>query len=213
MRTVTLVILVLMSLAALGASSALIETEASVSGSVWRDDNGNGQQDAGEPGFANHIVRLKNIQSGEVREAATNGAGVFAFSSLTPGQYSVRVPVGPGWPGYGTYPARQIQGDMEIGISVGSDPISGISFGIYPDTKVPRFAGNVRVDSVPLGARPKVRAFIGAKDCTVEPGLSPPGAPASFYSVAVLPSEVLPGCGMPGASVTFIVNGWEHVLT
>ena len=56
---------------------------------VWNDLNGNGIQDAGEPGIANVGVEVYDA-SGLVAAATTNNLGSYLINSLFPGQYYIR---------------------------------------------------------------------------------------------------------------------------
>lgn len=49
---------------------------------LWRDDNGNGIQDAGEPGIANVILNLVNADNQIVGKDTTDINGVYAFNHL-----------------------------------------------------------------------------------------------------------------------------------
>ncbi|WP_162793711.1 SdrD B-like domain-containing protein [Runella rosea] len=61
---------------------------------VWKDVNDNGQQDVGEPGVNNVLVRLyqKNDLGNFVQTDSTYTAGVgqYAFTGLLPGEYQVQ---------------------------------------------------------------------------------------------------------------------------
>ena len=63
---------------------------ASLGDRVWEDRDGNGQQDAGEPGLANVSVQLLNGASQVVATATTDSSGAFSFGNLAPGAYAVR---------------------------------------------------------------------------------------------------------------------------
>ncbi len=73
----TVTILPLMPLA--GASSV-----------VWKDQNGNGIQDPGEPGVANVVVNLYDCIGNYIGSQTTDLSGEYTFSDLTPGQYQVQ---------------------------------------------------------------------------------------------------------------------------
>ena len=55
---------------------------------VWLDENGNGLQDGGEPGVPGVDVKL--LQNGvELAATQTDDSGIYGFSSLLPGVYTV----------------------------------------------------------------------------------------------------------------------------
>ncbi|MDD2239436.1 MAG: SdrD B-like domain-containing protein [Kiritimatiellae bacterium] len=56
---------------------------------TWVDTNGNGQQDAGEPGLAGVVVRLYDAASNVTATTTSSVAGAYAFTDLLPGSYSV----------------------------------------------------------------------------------------------------------------------------
>jgi hypothetical protein len=56
---------------------------------VWEDINGNGIQDAGEPGIANVDVEIYNA-SGLVAITTTNNYGIYTFNTIFPGQYYIK---------------------------------------------------------------------------------------------------------------------------
>lgn len=62
---------------------------ASIGDFVWNDLNGNGTQDAGEPGLAGVTVTLKNAAGATVGTVTTTAAGAYSFTNLAPGTYSV----------------------------------------------------------------------------------------------------------------------------
>ena len=63
--------------------------KASLGDKVWLDSNGNGLQDAGEPGLSGVTVNLCNAANQIVATTTTDAAGNYLFSNLTPGSYSV----------------------------------------------------------------------------------------------------------------------------
>jgi hypothetical protein len=74
---------------------------ASISGSKFKDLNGNGTKDAGEPPLGNFDFKLMSadatpVQVGTTQTSATNGT--FSFANVPPGSYTI-VEVGPptGW--------------------------------------------------------------------------------------------------------------------
>jgi SdrD B-like domain/Secretion system C-terminal sorting domain len=56
---------------------------------VWNDLNGNGVQDAGEPGVGGITVILYNSAGNPVDTVSTDAAGAYLFTNLTPGTYTV----------------------------------------------------------------------------------------------------------------------------
>jgi hypothetical protein len=58
---------------------------------VWKDLNGNGIQDAGEPGIQNVTVQLLGSDGTTVLSTTTtNAAGNYSFTNLAPGTYTVK---------------------------------------------------------------------------------------------------------------------------
>ena len=70
---------------------------------VWVDSNGNGLQDAGEPGLAGVVVQLHQ-GSTVVASTTTSSSGYYSFSNVAPGTYSV---VFQAPSGYNFSPAQQ----------------------------------------------------------------------------------------------------------
>ena len=66
-------------------------TDASVGDRVWRDDNGDGIQDVGEPGLNGVTVELLDSSNNVVATTVTAGDGTYTFDNLAAGDYSVRV--------------------------------------------------------------------------------------------------------------------------
>ncbi len=56
---------------------------------VWLDVNGNGIQDAGEPGVSNVVVHLYDDTLAMVDTTTTDGTGYYSFTNLLPGTYTV----------------------------------------------------------------------------------------------------------------------------
>ncbi len=63
----------------------------SVGDRVWLDANGNGVQDAGEPGINGVTVQLLNSSNTVVATTTTSGDGNYTFSNLAAGTYTVKV--------------------------------------------------------------------------------------------------------------------------
>ncbi|MBK7434709.1 MAG: carboxypeptidase regulatory-like domain-containing protein [Chitinophagaceae bacterium] len=64
---------------------------ASLGDRVWKDDNANGIQDAGEVGVAGVTLTLYNSTGQVVGTTTTDAFGIYKFSNLTAGSYTVRV--------------------------------------------------------------------------------------------------------------------------
>ncbi len=63
---------------------------ASLGDKVWLDANHDGIQDAGEAGLANVTVKLYDAANTLVGTTTTNASGIYGFTNLTPGTYSVQ---------------------------------------------------------------------------------------------------------------------------
>lgn len=62
---------------------------------VWEDLNGNGVQDADEPGKANILVTLLNAAGATVATTTTDAMGRYKFTGLPPGTYGVKFTLPP----------------------------------------------------------------------------------------------------------------------
>jgi uncharacterized repeat protein (TIGR01451 family) len=59
---------------------------------VWRDDNADGQQDAGEIGLGGVVVRVVEAQTqAQIAAVTTDATGVYIVSGLRPGSYEVQL--------------------------------------------------------------------------------------------------------------------------
>ncbi len=66
------------------------EWDAAIGDRVWRDDNGNGVQDGGEPGLPGITVQLRNAAATAVVATTTTDAnGFYGFGGLPAGTYTV----------------------------------------------------------------------------------------------------------------------------
>ncbi len=63
----------------------------SVGDRIWNDGNGNGVQDAGEPGINGVTVQLLNAANTVIATTTTSGNGNYTFNNLPGGTYTVRV--------------------------------------------------------------------------------------------------------------------------
>ena len=92
---------------------------ASLGDFVFEDTNGNGIQDAGEPGILGVPVSLLDCDGNELATATTDSSGFYEFTNLTPGCYQVAF----GTPdGYTPSPANQGGDD-----TIDSDAVNGVT--------------------------------------------------------------------------------------
>lgn len=94
---------------------AVCTPPATIGDFVWKDLNGNGRQDDGEPGLANVTVKLTS-SNGTVQTKTTNANGAYSFGGLLPGTYTVSFTTPAGY-----VPATANQGSDDKD----SDPVSG----------------------------------------------------------------------------------------
>jgi protocatechuate 3,4-dioxygenase beta subunit len=95
---------------------------ASIGDFVWNDLNGNGVQDAGEPGITGVTVNLLNSAGTIIATTTTNASGAYNFPNVAPGTYSVTF----------TTPAGYTPTGSNLGgnDATDSDPIGGTVTGI-----------------------------------------------------------------------------------
>ena len=65
---------------------------ASIGDRVWNDTNGDGVQDAGEPGMSNMTVDLMDANGQVIGTTSTNSEGLYTFTGLRMGTYRVALP-------------------------------------------------------------------------------------------------------------------------
>ncbi|MFO0807784.1 MAG: SdrD B-like domain-containing protein [Gemmataceae bacterium] len=126
---------------------------------VWEDRNGNGLQDAGEPGLANVTVRLLDGTGAVVGTTTTNANGAYRFDNLTPATYQVEFALPTGYVltarDAGTDDATDSDADPVTGrtgpfvLTTGQDD-SSRDAGLYP---VNTLCGFVYVDANNNGVR------------------------------------------------------------
>ena len=69
----------------------IVTKPATLGNKVWFDQNGDGLQDACEPGAAGVTVRLLDAAGAVVATTVTDSTGGYLFTGLPPGQYAVQV--------------------------------------------------------------------------------------------------------------------------
>jgi hypothetical protein len=97
-------------------------TPGAIGDFVFNDLNGNGIQDAGEPGLAGSTVTLFDANGNIMGTTTTTAAGTYQFGNLPPGTYSVSF----------TTPAGFVPTGSNLGgnDNTDSDPINGVVTGI-----------------------------------------------------------------------------------
>ncbi|MCU0978625.1 MAG: hypothetical protein MUF25_05590, partial [Pirellulaceae bacterium] len=107
----------------------------SISGLVWRDSNGDEQQNDGEPVLPDQVVYLDSNQDGDKDdgepERTTDANGRYMFENLRPGQYVVRHVVQQGWqqthPGAGGATAFTYSGSDAALFTPGETQFPGVA--------------------------------------------------------------------------------------
>jgi uncharacterized repeat protein (TIGR01451 family) len=126
-----------LAIVTLGADAGRLDADfgyyprAVIGNFVWEDLNGNGTQDAGEPGMTNVTVRLYDSASNLVATAQTDTNGVYAFTNLLPGSYFVQAVPPPGY----TNTLTQAGGDTSLDSDMNDAGWSGVVTVISGETK------------------------------------------------------------------------------
>ncbi|WP_223624354.1 SdrD B-like domain-containing protein [Microbacterium sp. EST19A] len=100
--------------------AGLVTPLGSIGDTVWRDDDRDGIQDAGEPGVAGVTVVLRDGAGDEVARKTTDAGGKYSFTGLPMGDYSVEftnLPTG------STFAPRAAGGDRAVDSD--ADPATG----------------------------------------------------------------------------------------
>jgi hypothetical protein len=129
---------------AAGTSDASIDfgfyTPASIGDFVWSDVNGNGVQDAGEPGIAGVVVTLSTGAT-----ATTNASGLYTFVNVKPGTYTVSVATPAGYlaspTGAGATATDNNGSGTSVTVTSGSTD-NTIDFGFYKQATIGDFVWN-----------------------------------------------------------------------
>ncbi|VVB91156.1 SdrD B-like domain protein [uncultured archaeon] len=103
--------------------------KGNISGIKFNDLNGNGTQDAGEPGLANWTITLTN-DTGVTITQTTAPDGSYNFTNLTDGNYTVGEVLQPGW--IQTAPAVSMTGSATYTVNIsGGNGVVGKDFGNF----------------------------------------------------------------------------------
>jgi SdrD B-like domain/Secretion system C-terminal sorting domain len=125
-----------------------ISTRATLGDRVWSDLDGDGVQDAGEPGIAGVTVTLYDNTNTAVASMITDENGNYLFTNVIPGTYTV---------GFGTIPAALGFTAKEVApVGTGSD----VNIATGRTDAITLAAGDYRTD-VDAGLRPPATATIG----------------------------------------------------
>jgi protocatechuate 3,4-dioxygenase beta subunit len=102
-----------------------------IQGVKFNDTNGNGIQDAGEPGLANWQIILKDSIGNTIATTTTDSNGNYKFSGLSIGTYTVSEVMPPGW--IQTAPTVSATGSAthSVAISASGQNVSNQDFGNY----------------------------------------------------------------------------------
>jgi uncharacterized repeat protein (TIGR03803 family) len=102
------------------ATTKMVIDNGIISGTVFRDYNGNGSQDSGEPGLAGQIVYLDLNFDGAFDpgdpSTITDANGAYSFTGLTPAAYDVRQ-----WAAGGVLTSKPSVGSYSLVVMSGSD--------------------------------------------------------------------------------------------
>jgi uncharacterized repeat protein (TIGR01451 family) len=103
---------------------------------VWKDLNGNGVQDGGEPGVRNVIVRLQDCNGNNLRTTLTDASGFYFFDNLIPGNYNVKFDITGLAPGCQyTLPDQGSNDELDSDVNLqGLAPCTYITGGEYDST-------------------------------------------------------------------------------
>lgn len=193
------------------------DTACTVSGSVYNDANQNGTRDSGETPSANRIVYFDANNNGVFdkgeRSTTTNASGEYSFTSVTAGNYALRVSLPTGV--NQTSPAQNAA--LGIALTPGQK-LTGQAFGIYDTTGT--IVGSVFFDTNRNGRQdtgekplPKYTIYLDtnnnlARDTTERSAVTASngvyafaGVPAGAYNIRIVVPlnqvQSLPSAGTP----------------
>ena len=122
-----------------------------VSGKVFRDDNGNGVQDAGEPGMAGVTVSLSGVGT-----TTTDGNGNYSFTANAPANYTVSTTPPSGY---------DCITPCSVNISLQVDQTTTVNFALRPRASI---AGKVFHDTNNNGVQDAGEASIAGVTVTLD---------------------------------------------
>ncbi len=128
------------------------ERKASIGDFVWADLDGDGIQDAGEPGIAGTTVTLRNSSGVSLGTTTTDANGLYSFTNLSPGQYQVS---------FGT---TDTAGDRYVISPVDEGANDAVDSDANPAT----------------GTTATFTLLPGTSNTTIDAGLQPPGSLGDF---------------------------------
>jgi hypothetical protein len=206
MAAVVLAAVALIAVVAGGRTSVATAEGLSISGTVWFDDDADGAMEIGEPRLRSTLVLYG---PGGIRVVArATERGEFVFRGLEAGEYTVSLDVRSS-DGYASsvlsYPRRDVSPPYLQAVTLGSQSVINVNFGLALPDDSPYFSGLAWVNAAP--AEGNVRAFIDGVDCTGPAPIIPPDSAPNSYYISVLSSAWLEGCGDPGDVITFTIGG------
>jgi hypothetical protein len=128
------------------------ESNASISGLKFNDLNGNRMRDAGEPALCNWLIRL-SLGGSQIDSTLTDMNGLYTFSGLAPGTYTISEILPSGWAQ--TYPSpHNPQVPYTVELASGQN-VTGKDFGNHGHTSPWLTSGNLtNCDPLDSNARP-----------------------------------------------------------
>lgn len=178
---------------------------------VWYDRNGNGIQEAGEPGISGATVTLTGTTGGGTainQTTTTNSNGAYSFTNLAPGTYTVTFTTPSGFT-----PTLSNQGGDD---SKDSDPVSGVVSGIVLSSG----QTNNTIDAGFIGLKVMISGNLfydanGMRDNLVNGTyMIPSGVNAVLYDPTtntVLAVQAIPGYQQPGqGTFSFSVDPYSQ---
>jgi uncharacterized repeat protein (TIGR01451 family) len=102
---------------------------ASIGDFVWRDNNGNSVQDAGEPGVASVTVRLLDSANTVIATTTTDSSGFYSFTNLPPDDYRIEVVLPSGFVFSLPDTGSDDEADSDVNITTGRSPLTTLDPG------------------------------------------------------------------------------------